>query len=149
MHNKPYEMRGMFGEGMRETHKVLYVAESLMHSHLPKLARHFDRENIHVTMFATQWLLTQYTSSFKFDLVTRVWDVFLGEGWKIIYRIMLALLQQHQSQLMRMSFEDILAFLRDLPEKVNGHAVMETALKINLKTKQIVRLEKEWRAQQR
>jgi TBC1 domain family member 10 len=142
-------MRGMFGEGMRETHKVLHVAESLMHSHLPKLARHFDRENIHVTMFATQWLLTQYTSSFKFDLVTRVWDAFLGEGWKIIYRVMLALLLQHQSQLMRMSFEEILAFFRDLPEKVNGNAVMETAMTIKLKTSQIARLEKEWHAQHR
>ncbi len=146
MHDKPCEMRGMFGEGMRETHKVLYVAESLMHSLLPKLARHFDRENIHVTMFATQWLLTQYTSSFKFDLVTRVWDAFLGEGWKIIYRVMLALLQQHQSQLMKMSFEEILAFFRDLPDKVNGNSVMETAKRIKLKTRQIARLEKEWHA---
>lgn len=149
MHDKPCEMRGMFGEGMRETHKVLHVAEALMHSHLPKLARHFDRENIHVTMFATQWLLTQYTSSFKFDLVTRVWDAFLGEGWKIIYRVMLALLQQHQSQLMRMSFEEILAFFRDLPDKVTGNSVMETALRIKLKTRHIVRLENEWHAQQR
>jgi TBC1 domain family member 10 len=148
MHDKPCNMRGMFGEGMRETHKVLFIAEALMHSHLPKLARHFDRENIHVTMFATQWLLTQYTSSFKFDLVTRVWDAFLGEGWKIIYRVMLALLHQHQVQLMKMSFEEILAFFRDLPEKVVGSSVIDTALKIKLKTKQIVKLENEWHAQQ-
>jgi hypothetical protein len=78
--------------------------------------------------------------------VTRVWDAFLGEGWKIIYRVMLALLQQHQSQLMKMSFEEILAFFRDLPEKVNGNSVMETAKKIKLKTRQIDRLEKEWYA---
>lgn len=144
MHDKPCEMRGMFGEGMRETHKVLYVAEALIHMHLPRVARHFDKENIHVTMYATQWLLTQFTSSFKFDLVTRVWDAFLGEGWKVIYRVMLALLQQWQSQLLRMSFEDILTFFRELPEKVNGNAIMETALRINLKTRQIVKLEKEF-----
>jgi hypothetical protein len=99
-------------------------------------------------MYATQWLLTQYTSSFKFDLVTRVWDAFLGEGWKIIYRVMLALLQQWQSQLLKMSFEDILAFFRELPDRVNGDSVMETALRIKLKTKQIVRLEKEWQEEQ-
>ena len=144
MHDKPCEMRGMFGEGMRETHKVLYVAEGLIHMHLPRVARHFDKENIHVTMYATQWLLTQFTSSFKFDLVTRVWDAFLGEGWKIIYRVMLALLQQWQSQLLRMSFEDILTFFRELPERVNGNSIMETALRINLKTRQIVKLEKEF-----
>lgn len=148
MHQKPCEMRGMFGEGMRETHKVLHVAERLIHHHLPKLARHFDRENIHVTMYATQWLLTQYTSSFKFDLVTRVWDCFLGEGWKIIYRVMLALLQQWQSQLLKMSFEEILAFFRDLSERVDGHSVMDTALRIPLKTRHIAKYEEEWYSKQ-
>lgn len=133
---------------MRETHKVLHVAERLIHQHLPKLAKHFDRENVHVTMYATQWLLTQYTSSFKFDLVTRVWDTFLCEGWKAIYRVMLALLQQWQSQLLKMSFEEILSFFRDLPEKVNGQSIMETAFRIPLKTRHIVKHETEWYAKQ-
>jgi hypothetical protein len=148
MYEKPCEMRGLFGEGMRETHKVLHVAEKLIHHHLPKLAKHFDKENIHVTMYATQWLLTQYTSSFHFDLVTRVWDCFLGEGWKIIYRVMLALLQQWQSQLLKMSFEEILASFRELPDRVEGYEVMETALKIPLRTKHIIKYEKEWETRQ-
>eukprot|EP00339_Tiarina_fusa_P013540 CAMPEP_0117018748 /NCGR_PEP_ID=MMETSP0472-20121206/14460_1 /TAXON_ID=693140 ORGANISM="Tiarina fusus, Strain LIS" /NCGR_SAMPLE_ID=MMETSP0472 /ASSEMBLY_ACC=CAM_ASM_000603 /LENGTH=420 /DNA_ID=CAMNT_0004723491 /DNA_START=340 /DNA_END=1602 /DNA_ORIENTATION=+ len=120
MYDKPCEMRGLFGEGMKETHKVLHVAERLTYHYLPKLAKHFEKENVHVTMYATQWLLTQFTSSFKFDLVFRVWDCFLGEGWKIIYRVMLALLSQYQSQLLKMSFEEILTFFRDLPDRVEG-----------------------------
>jgi hypothetical protein len=115
---------------------------------LPKLAKHFDKENIHVTMYATQWLLTQYTSSFHFDLVTRVWDCFLGEGWKIIYRVMLALLQQWQSQLLKMSFEEILASFRELPDRVEGYEVMETAMKIPLRWKHIIKYEKEWETRQ-
>lgn len=141
-------MRDLFGEGMRETHKVLFVAEKLIHHYLPRLARHLDQEHIHVTMFATQWLLTLYTSSFKFDLVFRVWDAFLGEGWKVIYRIMLALLQKYQLQLMKMSFEEILTFFRDLPEQVEGYQIVEMALKIPLRKKVIARYEKEWIAAQ-
>lgn len=99
-------------------------------------------------MYATQWILTQYTSSFKFDLVTRVWDSFLGEGWKIIYRVMLALLSQWQSQLLKMSFEEILAFFRELPDRVEGYAVLEDALKIPLRQKHILKYEKEWQARQ-
>eukprot|EP00934_Nitzschia_sp_Nitz4_P001508 Nitzschia sp. Nitz4//scaffold11_size288233//74300//75905//NITZ4_000749-RA/size288233-snap-gene-0.14-mRNA-1//1//CDS//3329533999//1508//frame0 len=148
MNNKPCQMRGLFAEGMKETHMVLHVAEQLIHHHLPRLARHFDEENIHVTMYATQWLLTQYTSSFKFDLVTRVWDCFLGEGWKIIYRVMLALLQQWQSQLLKMPFEEILNFFRELPERVDGQAVMDVAMRIPLKTAHIQKYEKEWHARQ-
>jgi hypothetical protein len=75
MQDRPCRMRGMFGEGMRETHQALYVAEKLIHQFLPKLTKHFEKETIHITMFATQWLLTQFTSSFRFDLVTRVWGL--------------------------------------------------------------------------
>jgi len=148
MHQKPCEMRGLFEEGMHGTHKVLYVAEKLTKYYLPRLARHFERENIHVTMYATQWLLTQYTSSFRFDLVTRVWDSFLGEGWKIIYRVMLALLSQWQSKLLKLSFEEVLAFLRELPDRVDGNSVMRAAMRIPLKTKTILKYEREWQSRQ-
>lgn len=149
MYDKPCSMRGLFGEGMRETHKVLYVAEHLVHQFLPKLAKHFDKENIHVTMYATQWLLTQYTSSFRFDLVLRVWDCFLQEGWKITYRVMLAILQEFQNHLLQLSFEDILAFMRDLPDRIgDGGKIVSGAIHIPLRKKHIVKLEKEWLAKQ-
>lgn len=149
MYDRPCRMRGLFGEGMRETHQVLYVAEKLIHQFLPKLAKHFDNETIHVTMFATQWLLTQYTSSFKFDLVTRVWDCFLFEGWKITYRVMLSLLQHSQATLLAMSFEEILAYFRDLPSRIeSGARIVDDSIKIPLRTSHINKYEKEWRLKQ-
>ena len=134
--------------GMLQTHKVLFVAEKLINHYLYRLARHFEKENVHVTMYATQWLLTQYTSSFKFDMVFRIWDAFLGEGWKIIYRVMLALLQKYQSQLLKMSFEEILTFFRELPDRVDGNQIMDMALKVPLRRKVIAKYEKEWDAKQ-
>jgi hypothetical protein len=144
MNDKPCCMRGLFGEGMRETHQVLYVAEKLIHQFLPKLARHFDKEHLHITMFATQWLLTQFTSSFPFELVTRVWDCFLQEGWKITYRVMLALLSTNQSNILQHGFEEILALFRELPDRVEGSIVLEAALKIPLRSSQILKYEQEW-----
>lgn len=43
--------------------------------------------------YATEWLLTMYCRGFSFDLVTRVWDVFFSEGYKIVYRVALALVK--------------------------------------------------------
>jgi TBC1 domain family member 10 len=148
MHNEPCRMRGMFAEGMKGTHQALYVAEKLIQQFLPKLAKHFDKESIHVTMFATQWLLTQFTSSFRFDLVTRLWDCFLFEGWKATYRVMLALLQRCQSSLLLLGFEDILAFFRELPDRndIDG-TIVDDSLKIPLKTIHIRKYEIEWLAQ--
>jgi len=144
MNDKPCLMRGLFGEGMHETHQVLFIAEKLTHQFLPKLAKHLEKEGIHITMYATQWLLTLFTSSFEFDLVTRVWDCFLLEGWKPVYRVMLALMQHSQSALMALSFEDILAFFRELPDLVNGNQIMDIALKIPLRRRHLENYEKEF-----
>jgi len=144
MNDAPCRMRGMFGTDMTATHQVLHVADKLIHQFFPRLAKHLENENVHITMYATQWLLTLYTSSFQFDLVLRVWDCYLAEGKKVAYRVMLALLQQSMPVLMTLSFENILAYFRDIAEKVDGNAVMETAMKIPLKTKHIVKYEKDW-----
>lgn len=144
MTDKPCKMRGLFGEGMRETHQVLFVAEKLIHKFLPLLAKHLDKECIQVTMFATQWLLTVYTSSFRFDLVTRVWDSFLVEGWKATYRVMLSVLQHWENDLLTMSFEEILGFFRSLPDKIDGNLIVNTATKIPLRWHHIHRYEREF-----
>lgn len=144
MNDPPCEMRGLFREGMLGTLQVLYVAEKLTAQFLPRLMKHFEKENIEFHMFATQWLLTIYTSSFRFDLVARVWDIFLGEGWKICYRVMLALLQDSEPTLLRLRFEDILAYFKELPDNTNGDHIVELALKIPLRRKHIDKYKKEW-----
>ena len=99
-------------------------------------------------MYATQWLLTQYTSSFRFDLVTKLWDCFLYEGWKITYRVMLAILKSNQSKLLELNFEEILAFFRELPNDSSGQLVLDS-IKIPLRTAHIRKYEKEFQKEQR
>lgn len=69
----------------------------LIRRFLPRLSAHFDRHSVDVTWFASEWFLTVFTRSFPFDMVVRVWDVFLAEGWKIVFRVALAILQLSQS----------------------------------------------------
>ena len=40
-----------------------------------------------MTRYFTEWAMTIFTRGFSFDLVTRVWDVFLNEGIYRIYRL--------------------------------------------------------------
>ena len=145
MNEEPYKLRELFGEDMAGTHEVLYIAEKLMTQFLPKLSKHLEKESIHVSMFVTQWLLTVYTSTFPFDLVARVWDSFLVEGWKVVYRVMLALLESAQADILALSFENILGYLKDFPSTVDGPAVMAGSLRINLKRKHIQKHVNEWR----
>ena len=145
----PCRMRGLFSEGMTEAHQVLHVADRLIHQFHPRLARHFERQQIHITMFATQWLLTMYTSSFPFDVVTRVWDAFLSEGWKVAYRVMLALLERSHSLLLKMQFEEILNYFKEMPFEIDSNDILDAAFKIPLKKKHITKYAKEWEREQK
>ena len=145
MNEEPYKLREMFGEDMAGTHEVLYIAEKLLAQFLPNLARQMEEEMIHVSMFVTPWLLTVYTSTFPFDLVVRVWDSFLVEGWKVVYRVMLSLLEHASKDLAELQFEEILNYFRDFPSTVDGQTIMAGSFRIPLKSKHIQNHVIQWR----
>jgi hypothetical protein len=145
MNDKPYKLRDLFGEDMAGAHEVLFIAEKLLAQFLPKLSKHLEAESIHMSMFVTPWLLTAYTSTFPFDLVARVWDCFLIEGWKVLYRVMLSLLEFASTDISDLQFEQILSYFRDFPTKINGREILASSLKIGLKKKHIQKHSKEWK----
>lgn len=68
-----------------------FVMDSLTKKHCKRLSNQILANNLTPAMYATQWFLTAFTQRFPYDLVTRVWDMFLLEDWKVFYRVCLAL----------------------------------------------------------
>ena len=97
-------------------------------------------------MFATKWIMTIFTQDFPFELCLWMWDIFVNEGWKIVYRVMLALLKLAEKELLGKTFEDILIHLNNLPMKLIGkhETIIQFAVnKIKITTKEVDRLERE------
>lgn len=67
------------------------MVDSLTKKHCSKLSAHLLANNLTPAMYATQWFLTAFTQRFPYDSVTRTWDMFLLEDWKVFYRLCLAL----------------------------------------------------------
>jgi len=145
MNEEPYKLRELYGEDMSGTKEVLFIADKLMKQFVPKLTKHFDNEGIHNSMFVTQWFMTIFTSTFPFHLVSRVWDAFLVEGWKVIYRVMLVLLKNNEQDLLQMEFEKILNYLREFPTKVDGQVIMSSSYQMGLKEKHVMKLATEYK----
>lgn len=53
---------------------------------MPKLAGHMEEEGVLPTMYCSQWFLTLYAYTLPIDHLLRVWDVFLLEGPKVLFR---------------------------------------------------------------
>lgn len=89
-------MKGYYYRDFPDLPKSYYILLSLMKKHCPKIYEHFRRLEIFPSMYAPQWFITVFSVNFKFDVLVRVFDVFLLEGDVAIYRIALSLLKIHE-----------------------------------------------------
>jgi TBC1 domain family member 10 len=134
--------RGIFLPGLVDVQKKLYVLSELGNELLPDLFDHFEDENIKVGMYATEWFMTLFCKSFDMELGSRVIECFLQEGFKVMYRVALGVLESVQDELLELSFEKILPRLKEVCEQLNVEEIMKECWTIPVRTADIVRLEK-------
>lgn len=92
---------------------ILFVDFSLL---CPANCCGHPQESIHPSMYCSQWFITIFAYSLPFDLVLRIWDAFMLEGIKVVFRVGLALLMHVKDQLMQMPFERLVVALRHVRE---------------------------------
>lgn len=142
-----FNLRKIFLPNFEEVKKILYTFDKLLLKFLPNLHQHFVEENIDCSMFFTEWSMCLYTRGFHFDLLTRIWDIFLYErNFKIIYRVGLGILKYFEKNLLNLKFEKVLAYLRSIQDHIvnNANDIMEVTLSIPLKTIDILNIEDEY-----
>uniref|UniRef100_K3WL35 Rab-GAP TBC domain-containing protein n=1 Tax=Globisporangium ultimum (strain ATCC 200006 / CBS 805.95 / DAOM BR144) TaxID=431595 RepID=K3WL35_GLOUD len=98
LNHKRYDLANLYRPRMPKVPELIFIFEKLMEQLMPQIAKHLESEGLHPTMYLTQWFITLFTYNFPFEFVTRVWDMFLYEGWKIIFRVALALMKISQSE---------------------------------------------------
>ncbi|GMH20689.1 hypothetical protein Nepgr_022530 [Nepenthes gracilis] len=126
-------MEGLYLAGLPLVQQYLYQFDHLVSEYLPKLGEHFSQEMINPSMYASQWFITVFSYSFPFHLALRIWDIFLYEGVKIIFKVGLALLKCCHDDLVKLPFEKLIHALRNFPEEVmDPDTLLTTAYSIKI-----------------
>ena len=141
MKSPQYYLRELYLPSMIGAQRVLYVFNELATSHLHRLYTHLVDQGVHQSMYATEWIMTIFCRGFSFDLAARVWEIFLSEGFKIVYRVCLALLKNIEKSLLAQSFEGILNTLKEIAKTVDAPVLIASALSLPLKRREIEKLD--------
>ncbi|KAJ1380797.1 Rab-GTPase-TBC domain [Sesbania bispinosa] len=137
-------MEGLYLAGLPLVQQYLFQFERLVREHLPKLGEHFSREMINPSMYASQWFITVFSYSFPFHLALRIWDVFLYEGVKIVFKVGLALLKYCHDDLIKLPFEKLIHALKNFPEDaMNPDTLLPLAYSIKI-SKRLEELKQEY-----
>ncbi|CAD5234909.1 unnamed protein product [Bursaphelenchus xylophilus] len=76
------------------------VLKELVELKFPKLSKHLEECDIDLTTVTLNWFLALFFDAVPFQTMLRIWDCFLLEGAKVLFRFTVALLGQYQDEIL-------------------------------------------------
>jgi len=134
--NGAFAMRGLYIDGLPMLHMRYHQLDHLLHKFMPKVHAHInDTLQIAPPLYTSKWFITVFCYELPFDFVYRIWDIYLYEGIKFVFRVALALIKINESQILRIrEFEQGMKFLQNIHEHVESiDALLAKAFDLGLK----------------
>ena len=132
MERQEFNMRELFRPGMPKFRRTMDMFSRMLEQTEPELSRHFSEIGIKPEMYASQWVMTLFAYNFPLRFVVRVFDLFMAQGWSIVFRVGLVLLSNERGILTNLSFEQVMLHLRDIPNSVDLEQVFPKAISLHL-----------------
>ncbi|XP_029283099.1 LOW QUALITY PROTEIN: TBC1 domain family member 2A [Cottoperca gobio] len=77
------------------------VLKDFLAEKLPRLAAHFEDHSIDVSLITFNWFMVVFVESLPSDILLPLWDAFLYEGTKVIFRYTLALFKYKENDILK------------------------------------------------
>ncbi|KAK3088782.1 hypothetical protein FSP39_023684 [Pinctada imbricata] len=88
------------------------VLKDTLADKLPNLSRHLEGIDIEISTVTLNWFLAIFFDAVPFQTLLRIWDCFLLEGPKVLFRFALAILKIHERELLKKT--DTISIMRHL-----------------------------------
>ena len=143
---KKYELEGFYLPGFPELKKTFYILLNLEKKFVPKIYELFKKEGMMPSMYASEWFICLFSRNLDFHTLVRIFDVFLLEGYKVIYRFALALLKSKENEFLKGKdgLVSIMATLNKSMENTDVENLFKIAFGFSLSRKDLDKLGNEF-----
>lgn len=110
---------GYYGQQLTGAQIDQCVLKDLIAEKLPRLASHLAYYSVDISLVTFNWFLCIFIDSLPVDLFLQVWDAFLFEGSKVLFRYALAVLKLNEAEVMKQTdYVSILMVLKNRVENI-------------------------------
>ena len=142
---KKRELESLYLPGFPDLSKKLYVFLNLQKKLIPKIYNTFKKFDIVPFTYSSEWFLCLFSRSLKFNSLVRIFDTFILEGYKIIYRFALAFLKSKENKIIECKeMDSLFKVIKSCFENVDIEEMMKIAFGFHLSKKEIENFEKEY-----
>lgn len=128
---------GYYSPGMEAIQLDGDILHGLLKKVAPSVHRHLMKQEIEPILYMTEWFLCAFARTLPWPTVMRVWDMFMCEGVKVLFRVALVLVKFSLTKEVRKncpSMYETLDVLKNLPERVTEeHFLVDQILRLELK----------------
>ena len=94
-------------------HLKNYQMAQLIRFHMPKLFNHLRQIQMTTDYFTSKWIMTIFSCFLPFEMLPTIFDMFLQDGWKSVFKVGIALLRGVESKLLTMEMATMCNYFRD------------------------------------
>lgn len=80
---------------------------------MPKLFSHLRHIQLTCDYFTSKWIMTVFACFLPFSQLPPIFDMFLMDGWRAVFRIGIALLREMEPLLLQMDMVEMCNYFRD------------------------------------
>uniref|UniRef100_U5EQ40 Putative ypt/rab gtpase activating protein n=1 Tax=Corethrella appendiculata TaxID=1370023 RepID=U5EQ40_9DIPT len=130
-------LKDYFTPGLEMLQRDAAMLNGLLKKTSPAVYRHLQKHQVDPLLYMTDWFLCAMTRTLPWETLLRVWDCFLCEGIKIIFKVALVILgaslHSHKIRKQCHGLCETLEILRSPPEKyVSIEFLMHHIFRLNL-----------------
>ena len=143
---KKYDLEGIYLPGFRDLKKKFFVLLNLEKKFLPKCYKILVRDEVYPGSYASEWFICLFARNLDFNILVRIFDTFLFEGFKVIYRFSLAFIKLKENDLIasKKGIDSTILVMNNCLKNINVEELFKIAFDFSLSKKYIESCEKEY-----
>jgi len=143
---KKYELEGIYLPGLKDLKKKFYVLLKLEKRFIPKCYKILLKDEVYPRSYASEWFICLFSRNLDFKVLVRIFDTFLLEGFKVIYRFSLAFIKLKEEELIKREkgVDSTFIIMDNCLKNVDVEELFNIAFGFKLKKKRIEKYEKEY-----
>ena len=107
------ELKDLYLQNMPEYLIKLYQLNYFIKENYPKMYNHLKTNRINLDIFFSKWILTIFSNFLSFETLYNVWDVFMLDKWKAIFKFSIIIANYMKVDLINMDLHSYSSYVRN------------------------------------
>ena len=140
------DMNLLYLKNMPDYSIRLFQLNYFIKLYFPELFTHFKRNQITPDLIFSKWILTIFANYLPFQTLYKIWDLFIIDKWKAIFRISIILLDTMKTKLLTFDLNQFCVFIKskEIKESVQYKYISQRYNDYKISNKKLKELKEEF-----